>query len=132
MKPLFVYGTLMFTRVLEKLIGEVELMDAVLEHYRRVKVIDRGNMLPYPALIPQEGARTEGKLLFGLSELQLLLLDEYEGDEYERIEVEANTKKGKDRAWCYVWKNEHVTDLGGDWDPKEFERLGLMDYLRTL
>lgn len=132
MNSLFVYGTLMFPEVVEKLIGEFALKDAVLEHFCRVKVLDHGNMLPYPALIHQEGALTEGKLLQGISELQLTILDEYEGNEYERIEVEVNTENGKDRAWCYVWKNENQAELSKDWDPEEFERLALMDYLRNL
>jgi gamma-glutamylcyclotransferase (GGCT)/AIG2-like uncharacterized protein YtfP len=131
-KPLFVYGTLLFPEIVDKLIGEVEMKDAVLEHYRRVKVIDHGNSLPYPALIPFEGARTEGKLLHGLTEQQVSILDEYEGHEYERIEVEVQTATGPTAAWSFRWKNDNRAELGGEWDPEEFEREGLMAYLQAL
>ncbi|MBN2806068.1 MAG: gamma-glutamylcyclotransferase [Prolixibacteraceae bacterium] len=132
MKPLFVYGTLLFPEVVKKLIGKHVTQKAVLDNYRRIEIIERGQRLPYPALLPLAGARTEGMLLSGLTAQELLLLDEYEGEEYERTEVSVLTDTGTCKAWCYVWKANHLAVSGEDWDPEHFAANALSAWLQEL
>lgn len=46
-----------------------------------------------------------GKLVYNLTEEKIKMLDEYEGDEYERkvLHVLDLSKNETVKAWCYVW-----------------------------
>lgn len=80
---LFAYGTLMWRDVLESVIGRrLQGERAVLSGYRRLCV--KGEW--YPAVVPSEGDTVEGLLYRGITESEIILLDAFEGSEYNRTE----------------------------------------------
>lgn len=104
---LFVYGTLKQGhynyRVVEKLVGRVTGGWRV-----RGTLFDLGR---YPGLVLDGGGEVRGELLESgeIGEL-LRITDEIEGDEYERVEVTAESEDGVPRrAWTY----RYLADTGG-------------------
>lgn len=96
---LFVYGTLTREDLLRRLLGRVPpVVEASLDHYRRYRLRGRH----YPGIRYRRNHHVDGRLLTGLSAVQLQVLDHYEGSEYRRARVRVNTPKGKQAAWVYV------------------------------
>ena len=131
MNNLFVYGTLMLPEVSQKIFGQSSDERACLEHYQSIKIHFGEEELFYPALIEQFGAKTNGILFRNLSEDELIFIDEYEGDEYERklVQVEANSEKIE--AWCYIWKSDNAYKLKGNWNIDWFKQNFLDDFLKN-
>jgi len=83
--PLFVYGTLTDSDVVQILIGRVPTTDeGILDNYRRYGLRNRA----FPGLVPEAGASTRGLLITGLDQREHFIFDEYEDDDYERILVQ--------------------------------------------
>ncbi|RMG74403.1 MAG: gamma-glutamylcyclotransferase, partial [Nitrospirae bacterium] len=102
--------------------------DAVIEGYRRVKIRDA----IYPALIRAPSFSVRGKLLWGLSQEELNLVDSFEGEEYERTKVIVKTSSGKEPAFVYIYKEQYLELLiDKDWDPSEISTLDLKAFLRS-
>lgn len=81
---LFVYGTLMAPLTCRGLLGRTPYCEpAELEGHERRAV----RHTTYPAIVAKDGATVRGLALQELSEAELYALDEYEGDECERIPV---------------------------------------------
>lgn len=106
---LFVYGTLTDPRVRERVLGRfrsLEVVRARLRGYRRVTVPDYA----YPFVVPSSrDAVVEGLAIFGLTNADCALLDEYEDVDagtYERVQVDVElVNRGAvrgARAWVYV------------------------------
>lgn len=104
---IFSYGTLQMPRVQRELLGRLVAMeDDALPGFAAVPIeIDHPDVIEFsgssthPALVPAgPAARIHGKLLH-VTEADLPALDDYEGDEYRRIE--AALASGR-RAWVYV------------------------------
>ncbi len=115
---LFVYGTLMWPEILKAVIDRIPVMeDALLEGYRRLKIKDA----VYPALIKAESHSVQGKLIRGLNYNEIVLIDDYEGDEYERKEVFIKTLSGrKEAAFVYVFSEDYRERLlDENWNPSE-------------
>ena len=104
---IFSYGTLQRPRVQQELFGRLVRMDddallgfeAVPVEIDHPDVIEFSGSATHLGLVPGDpAARIAGKLLH-VTEADLPALDDYEGDEYRRIEVglESGT-----RAWVYV------------------------------
>jgi len=53
--------------------------------YRRFALEGR----PYPAIVREKDAQVIGKVLLDLTPSELRILDDFEGDEYERVTVQA-------------------------------------------
>ncbi len=116
--PLFVYGTLMWPDVLKAVIGRIPAMeDAILEGHRRLKI---KNAI-YPALIIAPSYTVKGKLIRGLSNKELLIIDDFEGDEYTRKEVMIKTATGNiEAAFVYIFNDDYLYLLKDeDWKPSE-------------
>lgn len=103
----FSYGTLQMPRVQQKLFGRlVAMTDDVLLGYESVMIqIDHPDVIEFsgssshPALVPgAPEARIPGKLL-QVAEADFPALDDYEGDEYRRIEVQVESGA---TAWVYI------------------------------
>ncbi len=110
---LFAYGTLMWTEVLDAVVGcRLHGEPAVVEGFRRLRLAGEH----YPAVLPAPGGRVEGILYRGLSESDFRALDAFEGEEYDRIEIQL----GEIAAWLYVlapaWRHRAV-DL--PWNPAD-------------
>jgi len=93
--PLFVYGTLMDPDILRLLIGRVpEMSDASMLGFRRYGLKGRA----YPGTVREDGARVVGKLLVGLSDAEMEIMDEYEDEDYERIDEMAKVVSYSDAS----------------------------------
>ncbi|HHN65745.1 MAG TPA: gamma-glutamylcyclotransferase [Nitrospirae bacterium] len=119
---LFVYGTLMWPEVLRAVIGRTccQMQEAVLYGFKRCRV--RGEI--YPAIKKAPRSKVVGKLVRDLTEKELRLLDEYEGGEYERIQVRVNTASNREEdVFTYVIKDEyqHLLD-DREWDERVISR----------
>lgn len=126
---LFVYGTLMLPEVSERVFGLTSNEEATLHNYRRYKIWYCGKDLFYPAIIEEHNVSTEGILFRNLSSVEMQLIDEYEGDEYERRLVQVQQNLETIDAWCYVWKPKLGFVLNEDWKMEEFEAKHLKDFL---
>ena len=126
----FVYGTLQYPSILTALINRVPTMHkAVVHGYRRYGLTD----FVFPAVVEEASASVDGLLLTGLSEEEMVILDEYEGDEYRKEEVEVKVFLDTDRsaeametslekALLYVWMDEYKHLLSGkEWNKEAFE-----------
>ncbi len=102
---LFVYGSLRSARLRRQLLGrEIPTVPARLVGFAKVKISGS----PYPGLVYSPSSQTEGELLLQLTHSELLCLDCYEGEEYQRIEVLVEAQ-GKTRyAFVYRWRDLRV------------------------
>ncbi len=127
MKHVFVYGTLLFSEILEGLTGDTsETREAKLSDYRRCSV--KG--ADYPAIISQKGAFTEGKIVLNVDDYSFEMLRFFEGKEYLCIEVQVEAESENFNAWVFVW-NDSVERLNDtDWDMSSFKRDTLSDYVQ--
>ena len=81
MSAIFTYGTLMFPEVLSALCGqEYPHQIMTLHGCARYRVVGQ----IYPGMIRERGALTVGQVYCGLSADALRVIDQYEGEFYER------------------------------------------------
>lgn len=136
MKPskqfnVFCYGTLEFDAVMQKVTGATFPAEtATLIDYARYMV--KG--APYPAVVHEPGAVTEGTLYRGLNAHHIQMMDEYEESLYERIESEVLTAKGElVKAIIYVVPASRKHFVGKEpWNKEEFAQLYLKHFCKTL
>lgn len=97
-------------------------LPARLAGFRRAPV----HGVEYPGMVPAAGHAVEGVLYLGLPAAAWPRLDAFEGDEYQRSEVEVELADGRRlMAWTYVFKPEHAARLGeGEWDFQRFLETG--------
>lgn len=116
----FTYGSLMYEKVWRQVVGEFsgEPAPALLHGYRRSR-IRREN---FPAMVADEQSFIPGALYSGVSEEQLALLDEFEGIEYERIDVAVALSASITlNAHAYLYLEQSKLDPR-PWDPDDFEQ----------
>ncbi|MFC7473963.1 gamma-glutamylcyclotransferase family protein [Dankookia sp. GCM10030260] len=98
---LFLYGTLLRPRLLERLAGQPglarRLLPARLDGWARVRL--RGT--PWPTLVPAPGAVTEGGLL-RCGAAAFTRLAAYEGAAYRLVPLRVETWRGPRRARAWV------------------------------
>ena len=126
---LFAYGTLELPAVLEALTGRQFASEpALLAGFARFRL--RGQ--PFPGAIPSPSASTPGRLYHGLDARSLALLDDFEGELYERQRVEVQSAAGGLRtAFAYVLAAAHAALLSSEpWQRERFEAEQLPGYLR--
>ncbi len=120
---LFTYGSLMFEEVWRPLVPQARAsMRAELPGYRREAVAGE----PYPGIIADPGALTEGRVYFGLDAADLERLDRFEGADYERVTVQLLIRGPADSAvpitaQAYVFRSGNRLS-GQPWDPVSFGR----------
>ncbi len=97
---LFIYGTLQHPALLRYLLGRLpEGQPAQIENYARYRVKEAN----YPGLVPEPGASTLGMLLCDIQEDEWRILDEYESDDYLRLDVSVTTTDGqRHQAKAYI------------------------------
>lgn len=129
LRPVFLYGTLMSSRVLaglltgdERNFKTVEGMreKATLPCYSRHAVIDAD----YPAVVKGTAADFVNGFLFHPENLHhLQLLDSFESDSYSREEVKVIDSRDEEvEAYTYVWCDEMESLDDVDWSLEEFEK----------
>lgn len=109
---LFVYGTLQFPEVLEVLLGRIpQISAAVLVGWRAAALARR----TYPGLTAAT-TTVGGMLLSGLTEDEVVLLDDYESGPYDLRRLRLTD--GRD-AWAYIWTDASSV-LAADWSAARF------------
>eukprot|EP01117_Protostelium_nocturnum_P004185 TRINITY_DN15492_c0_g1_i1.p1 TRINITY_DN15492_c0_g1~~TRINITY_DN15492_c0_g1_i1.p1 ORF type:complete len:153 (-),score=51.34 TRINITY_DN15492_c0_g1_i1:40-474(-) len=129
MSNVFVYGSLMSTRVLEILLGRVpKIVPGTLKEHHRYSIKNRA----YPAAFPSKGSSIEGKLLMGISAREKKILDDFEDVEYDCVPVKVHLKEEKEEidATVYLYRSDLFDTLHGKWDFEVFERERLEDFLK--
>ena len=127
---IFTYGTLMIPEVMAAVTTrKFRSIIAILKGYARFTV--KGES--YPGIIPVTDAATEGIIYFDVDELSLRRLDAFEGDLYQRIQIQVETKGIEIlKADTYVIKpkfRSHLSSL--EWNMKEFAQKHLKTFLET-
>ena len=130
--PIFVYGSLLCEEVRETLLGRsVEVRAGLLEGYRRHRLRDESYPgIAKPDVIENDGeyrhVAVAGEMLYGLTNAERGLLNEFEDDEYILSQVPVRCLQG-DRAtvqaWAYVWNGSKDILLDEDWQLTQFYRV---------
>lgn len=127
---LFVYGTLQDGRVIRAVTGKVFPAEAAVLHgYCRYRVKDAD----YPGICPDASASVDGLLLHEIDDAALLALDAFEGEYYDRREVDVTVTSGLvHRCTCYVihadWRHLLTAEA---WTLEEFQRSGYQRFRDT-
>lgn len=128
---LFVYGTLMSPQVLRVLIGRLpETIDpATIVGYTRHPVQGQSfpGMIPSPSTssVTSKNNRVTGVVLKGLTDVEMKVLDWFEGDEYSRTNVHVycdnNSDAMEQSTQTYVWSNPiSELDTAAEWSYEYF------------
>jgi gamma-glutamylcyclotransferase (GGCT)/AIG2-like uncharacterized protein YtfP len=126
--PLFVYGTLLFPPVLERVIGRrPEMCRAAAPGFAARKMPD----VIWPGMISLEMSVAGGCLLLDLTPEELALLDAWEGEPYRRKEIDVVDDLGRVvSAGAYLVDEAEVTDE--PWASRAFYERELPDFLSAL
>ncbi|CAN6464550.1 unnamed protein product [Victoria cruziana] len=120
----FVYGTLLADEVVHVLLKRVpDSAPAILPNHYRYSIKNR----VYPAILPVD----KKEVLFGITDLELGILDEFEDVDYERNVVQVSLLESSEilQAYAYVWGNKSDPDLYGDWNLMDWREKHIDDYL---
>ena len=124
---LFVYGTLMVPQVMRTVCGYTASgVPAVLHEHCCRLVRDE----IYPGIYPCKNDDVEGLLYRDVDAGQLRLLDRFESDMYQRLQVTVSLAGGECVAHAYVVRESArhlLTDLR--WDRQSFLRDGLQRFV---
>jgi len=126
MTHLFTYGSLMFEDVWNRLVrGNYLSQKATLMGYARRSVKND----EYPVIF-QANELVEGVVYYDISEEDMITLDAFEGEYYERKEVELLVKNQPVNACVYVLK-EHYFDIidPKSWSEAHFATEGIKRFL---
>jgi gamma-glutamylcyclotransferase (GGCT)/AIG2-like uncharacterized protein YtfP len=129
MLSLFTYGTLQCEELMAALTGaRLQSAPACLRDHRRGLLFDRN----YPGIMPDAGIDVEGDVYMGLDPDALRLIDCFESDEYDRVEVTVELASGEARAaFAYVLRPS-CRGLMSEvpWDLAAFREKDLERYVR--
>lgn len=125
---LFVYGSLMEPRVFRLVAGlDPSSSPALLSDHARYRIAGQ----TYPALIPEPGKATSGRIVFDVPSHALRRLDRFEGNWYERVLVDVATDLGRCQAEVYRFHpSQRFRILPREWTLEEFQRRHLHGFLR--
>lgn len=120
-KHVFVYGTLLFPEIVKVLTGKkLTSIDALLNNYKRFKIIDKDIKRPYPAIKKLKWDNVVWKLFLDVAPSIVDIFNFYEGNEYIENEVTVLSKGIKYKASVYVWDKNYDL-LQWDWDKENFK-----------
>ncbi|KAA3489817.1 AIG2-like protein isoform X1 [Gossypium australe] len=125
----FVYGSLLSDDVVRVLLNRVPPSSAaLLSHFHRFSIKGR----VYPAIRPVQNRHVSGRVLMGISDPELHILDEFEDVEYQRTRVEVSLLESSDKlqAHAYVWSNTGDPNLYGDWDFEEWKQVHKESFIK--
>ncbi|MGV1099628.1 gamma-glutamylcyclotransferase family protein [Thiovibrio sp. JS02] len=126
----FAYGTLQLAEVMTLATGRILAGEpSVLEGFRRCAIRNES----YPGLRGEAGCRTDGILYREVDEKFLVLLDAFEGEQYERRQVLVRTADGQSLpAHVYVTAPDFLSCLSGEgWELAFFRRKQLAAFLAS-
>jgi gamma-glutamylcyclotransferase (GGCT)/AIG2-like uncharacterized protein YtfP len=128
MKNIFVYGTLMFEEVWDRIVHRhYAKQAAVLSGFRRLPV--KGET--YPGLVKSISGSVQGILYFDVNARDIKRLDKFEGKYYRKMPVRVWTMDGRvHNARTYVFSDRYRRLLGHSaWDPDHFHRQQLSGFI---
>ena len=129
MQNIFVYGTLLSPEITKKLTGKsFETVPASLKGFKIYCVKD----CDYPAIVPENGADTSGKIIINVDDIDLIILSLYEGDEYKQRKVKVLCNNKMVDALTFVWVIGNESLENREWDFEGFQRERLDFYLEEL
>jgi gamma-glutamylcyclotransferase (GGCT)/AIG2-like uncharacterized protein YtfP len=127
----FVYGTLMYPQVLHALLNRVPSNSkAVIHGFQRFNI--KGQVFP-GVIASTADSKVEGVLLRELTPEDMVVFDEFEGDEYYKLPVQPQLlEQGGDAvaASVYIWQDSLRSYLYGEWDPEAFAETHLESYVK--
>ncbi|KFK32638.1 hypothetical protein AALP_AA6G269300 [Arabis alpina] len=129
MHSVFVYGSLMADDVVHLLLNRLpSTASAILPDFHRFSIKGR----VYPAILPAHADKVHGKVLYGITDDELYILDEFEDIEYQRenVQVLLTDSLEKLQTKTYVWANKDDPDLYGSWDFEEWKQLHMEGFLK--
>uniref|UniRef100_A0ACD5ZCH8 Uncharacterized protein n=1 Tax=Avena sativa TaxID=4498 RepID=A0ACD5ZCH8_AVESA len=124
----FVYGSLMADEVVSAILNRVPASSpALLTDHHRFSVKGR----VYPAILPVESKKVAGRVIMGISDAELVVLDAFEDYEYVRRRVQISLADTAETmlADTYIWSDAKDPDLYGEWDFEEWKKLHMKDFL---
>lgn len=125
---LFVYGSLQHPLVWQRLVGKTcSEQQAVLPGWKSVKVKNQD----YPGLIQMDNEKVLGILKTGLSPADFEILDSFEGEQYQRLQLAVTDAQGQEQqAYVYVFKKIYLPQLSAQtWSYQEFSQQHLPRFL---
>jgi len=128
----FFYGTLIDADVRRLVMGRhapAAVEEATLRGWRRVPLAD----VTYPAALPDPAGTIAGVLMRGLNDAAREALVRYEGEEYDLVQTEVTTGRGKTvGAWTFVVRSGSVKPVAGEWDIETWQRRHKRRFLAAL
>lgn len=128
MKNIFVYGSLMFDDIWNRVVKRhYEKQKAVLPGYRRLSVKGEN----YPGLVKSFNSSVEGVIYFAVTAQDIKRLDKFEGRYYRKIPVTVVCEDGREHnAKAYVFNRRYRRRLSGSpWDPLRFQAQQLSRFI---
>ena len=130
MQRLFVYGTLEFPEVVQKLLG-IRLVGepATLEGYERFLLVNRH----YPGIVTNPSEQVDGVLYYGVTPKLFSRLDRFEDKFYQRRRVVVQTSRGfSETAWAYIVPLKYKRELSTKpWSREIFYKTQLKHFLNV-
>jgi gamma-glutamylcyclotransferase (GGCT)/AIG2-like uncharacterized protein YtfP len=128
MVNVFTYGSLMFAPVWERVVrGNYKNSLATLAGHSRHALIGE----TYPGVRMNSAAKVRGRVYFGVDAADIARLDDFEGDNYDRLITPVTLESGEAvDAGFYLYKGP-LAFTAQDWDPQWFEREGMAIFLAT-
>lgn len=128
MYMVFTYGSLMCDDIMASIAGNCfRVSEAVLRDHQRKAVRNEH----YPGMVPSPASSVTGVLYSHVSEQGLKALDAFEGEMYQRVEVDIELPDNKStRAFTYIIRPAFQRVLSTqDWDFDEFLSNGKQAFL---
>ncbi|RDA92355.1 hypothetical protein CP533_4392 [Ophiocordyceps camponoti-saundersi (nom. inval.)] len=141
----FFYGTLMAPEIFfsvcyglespPQLIRDIHTFTpAILDGYCRHRI----RSADYPAVVPETGRSVRGIYVTGLTDANIHKLDRFEGEEYERVEVDVQLREMRGdeevagemrKTFVYVFLQREDLEMG-EWDFEAFRREKMAEWTR--
>lgn len=116
--PVFTYGSLMFARVLRRVVrGCYRSVPAVAADYVRLAIAG----VDYPGMVARAGASVRGVLYFDVDARDMAALDAFEGADYRRVPLQVTTAAGPTlaaHAYLYL-PQQNLSE--SPWLPQAFD-----------
>jgi gamma-glutamylcyclotransferase (GGCT)/AIG2-like uncharacterized protein YtfP len=127
-QPLFVYGTLLFGPVLDRVLGRRPAMLRAAAPGFAARTVAGAT---YPGMVSSASSVVGGVLFLDLSDAELGLLDAYEGEPYRRELISAVDERGSVLdAFAYVVDELEVTSEA--WESRAFFETQLEAFVAEL
>lgn len=128
MKNIFVYGSLMFDDVWNRIVQHrYEKQAAVVSGYKRLSI--KGES--YPGLVTSFNSSVDGVLYLNVTAQDIKRLDKFEGEYYKKIPVAVLSETGRVlNAEVYLFNRRSKRLLSNtSWDPLRFQAHQLQQFI---